>query len=234
MNNYYFFIGIILFIQTINAISMKKEDILKIDLTQFKDKNKCPEYSTGYINDIACSFRFFCLDNECQSYKNEQYLEFTNKEGKKQKYIAGICKANNKNCTTAKCMADSDCISNKCMNNVCVEGGNSIFTECNDMNKGPFQPTVTEIVCGKLQGEKCNKDEECAGKCYNDEDSYEKNIDTCHTYNVKPFNGNDCIFYLCIFCSIIIILAIIYRIYRYWSPKAEKYYPESISKLSLV
>jgi hypothetical protein len=217
---------------------MKKNDVLKIDLSQYKDKDKCPEYSTGYVNDIACSFRFFCLDDECQSYKNEQYLEFVNKNGQKQKYIAGICNEHDKNCSTEKCMADSDCISNKCLNNICVEGGNSVFTECTDKHKGAFQPTKTEMVCGKLQGEKCSKDEECAGKCYYDDsfnvDEKDKKEDTCHAYNVKPLNKNDCIVYICIFCSIIVALLLIYRIYRYWSPKAEKSYPQSISNEDLV
>jgi len=204
MNSYIIFLVQIIMV---TAITMKKEDILKMDLSQYRNKTACPDYSLGYINNIACSFQFYCLEEVCQSVKdNPKYMIFnvTTASGSGQdhiqdspfqtkKFITSYCSGSNDFCTTEPCTENTDCISNHCVNGICREGGQSPFTECRDRNKSIFHPTQTMMVCGKLAGELCTKDEECAGKCYAESTYFdeEKEEVRCHPYTYQPFGLKD-------------------------------------------
>jgi len=199
MHNYYFLVCLVFFIQAIQAISMTKDEVLKINLSKYEvDSDKCPDYSLGKQNNLNCSFRFICLDDDCQSIKpGTSYLEFKDKQGVTKKYISEYCypsqlklASHQGGCSTEKCTADTDCISNKCVNGTCMVNNNSPFTECTDVTKPSLLNSFrTKMVCGKLEHEECSKDDECAGKCYHeamyDEEGQKDNTKRCYVHRLK-------------------------------------------------
>jgi len=160
-----------LIIQSVHAITMTKEELLNLNLKDYEKTDVCPEFSYGKSNsfiEFSCGFSFYCLDdNNCQLDKNytSPYFEFTENDGSIKKYIKGYCPKDFENCTTEICTADSDCLSNKCYNGVCIRG-KSKFTECVDnVDDSDYEHPLQVIKCGKPDGEECYFDRQCPGRC---------------------------------------------------------------------
>ncbi|OUM56593.1 hypothetical protein PIROE2DRAFT_18730 [Piromyces sp. E2] len=143
----------------------------------------CPEISggVGFTYEFSCSYTFYCIDDNCQPDRNfdSPFFEYTETNGNVTKYIKRICpkeSAEGGKCTTEKCTTDSDCMSNKCFNGVCVSENNSsspsIFTECSDVvDDADMKNQFQKMKCGRLNGEKCTGDGQCAGRCFTTSDS---------------------------------------------------------------
>eukprot|EP00833_Pecoramyces_ruminatium_P013911 jgi/Orpsp1_1/1187943/evm.model.d7180000061331.1 len=175
--HFYILISLIVFFSSVKSITMTKKEVLKLDLKQYNEPGKCPEF--GYNNNsflpYECSFTFYCMDNICQPVTNSSspYFEFIERNHNIKKYIRETCLNNDMNCTTEKCTVDSDCISNKCSNSTCIQG-ESLFTECSDVNDdSDFDHQVQIMKCGKPDKEECSSDDQCAGRCY---------YDYCHSH----------------------------------------------------
>jgi len=161
--------NLIVLLQLVKSVTvMTKKDILNLDLKQHIIGSTCPETSGGTFLGFTCSFTFYCQgDDYCQPDTDikSPFFEFTEKDGSIKKYIKTICPKEDHNCNTEKCTADSDCMSNSCFNNTCIQG-QSLFTECSDNSDDSNKNNKLQVMkCGKLNGESCQKDNECAGKC---------------------------------------------------------------------
>jgi hypothetical protein len=158
-----------LLIYSVNSIKvnkMTKKEILSLDLKQYNGTEECPYYGykSSFLTDnypSKCRYTFYCIDDDnCQFDKNPDspFFEFIDNEGNVHKYIKDFKDYN--------CKVDSDCLSNKCQYNICVNDGSSLFTECSDnyiVNE--FNEFQQEMKCGKLDGVKCTDSSECAGGC---------------------------------------------------------------------
>jgi len=216
---------------------MKKDEVLKMDLSQYKDVSKCPDYSFGIRTNKKgknCSFRFFCLGDNCQSINNTTPLvDFTYKGEVTKKFITNYCYPNqisNNDCITSKCTTDSDCISNKCDNGVCIVNDHSPFTECTDV----YLSGKVKMVCGKIEHEQCSKDEECTGTCYYDakytDKQHNDKLKRCHAISNNEkrniFNLLFLIFNIVGDVLIVTILAICwYRGRKEYTDRTTKVYP---------
>jgi len=137
---------------------MSKDEVKNL----FKDENDIDKCLND-DNTEKCSQRFICLDDTCQSVnKTSTYMEFPDKNGVNKQYIAEYCFPDKlkwidgeEGCTTEKCTADTDCISNKCTNGVCVLSKSTPFTECS-VKKVKYLGIYSyrKMYCGPLGFEK--------------------------------------------------------------------------------
>jgi len=222
INNYLgiVILGLVFCVNAIRSMTMTKDEVLKFKVIEHKYYNAdCPNYSYNSFNGIACSFRFICLEDVCQTVNlDTDYLEFSNK-----KYIAQYCSLPGfrfGSCKTPKCSSDTDCISNHCEDGVCLEGDHSPFTECRDTyQKNDNQKDPVYMVCGRLDGEKCSEDQECAGICVNADSRYHslfkdkigegKDVKRCQAYGMQEDGFNFIVVYHLVVISIILIFSLI-------------------------
>jgi len=168
-----FLMALIFLYNFVHGIKMTRKEVLNI----FYDKrinDTCPEYSYTLDNNSSCHFTFYCIDDDnCQSISdpNSSFVEFVKNDGSIHKYL----KNNN------ACSVDSECLSNSCSNSTCIADGKTLFTECID--RTDVLNDYTKMFCGRLEGEKCSFDSQCAGEC---------DYDTCnsnHDRNTVTENG---------------------------------------------
>jgi len=153
---------LVLLLNTVHGIKMTQKEVEGI---MFENKNiknnstniSCPEYAYQLDDTYLCHYTFYCIDkNNCQSADpSSSTVQFFENDGSTHEYLKN----------KSQCSQDSECLSNKCSNGICVADGKSKFTQCIDryevVDERPY------IFCGKLEGEKCNKNDDCAGKCNN-------------------------------------------------------------------
>eukprot|EP00833_Pecoramyces_ruminatium_P016468 jgi/Orpsp1_1/1190500/evm.model.d7180000079410.1 len=167
MNNYFFFIVFFTgYLQIIQAVEMKIHEIYQLDV-KYSMVYSCENFSLNSENGI-CDYRFICLEEECHSYDPLfNQTTFTNRNGMKKNFITTYCLPNDTSCVTPKCTEHTDCISNLCVNNICMVGHNSTFTECrtNVDTAIAIDHVKYQMVCGRLEFEECTEDTECAGYC---------------------------------------------------------------------
>jgi len=161
-----FFMGLVLLFNIVNSIKLTKDEVLSLTVFQEYDNITCPEYSykdKERTDSSRCYYTFYCIsDDNCQSDIDPKspYFEFVEDSGNIRKY------AKNKRA----CTQDSDCLSNVCTNSTCVAGGKSQFTECID--RLDVSSNITKTYCGRLDGEECSLDSQCAGECSSHCESY--------------------------------------------------------------
>jgi len=216
----------------INYVSrfMSKSEILKI-----KEYNN-REYYCNQDTDI-CTYT--------HTGNNAAYINFKDKEGKLKRYIIKNCNhadnitrcyggeyrlglSNEYAYCSFKCNQDSDCLYNKCINNVCVYNDESSIIACEDVYTRVYEYfTRAYVHCGKPDWERCSSHEECASKdcnllpveCTTKECSDQKNDSYCHPNFVdlccdhKDHNIEATLAVL-IFLVIIIIVIIIFLCYK--------------------
>jgi len=130
---------------------------------------------------------FYCKDDICASAYDSSSLDtvvFTNSEGKNTTYITETCSATDIGldlCTSKECTADSECLSNKCLEGHCCFNEENPITECQYVrtvhNERLFgDPKGYRMQCGLPRGDKCNSNNDCSS--YN-----------CETYNNKSICG---------------------------------------------
>ncbi|ORX87117.1 hypothetical protein BCR32DRAFT_274748 [Anaeromyces robustus] len=145
---------------------MNKEDILNINIYQYKNKEDCPEYSNGY-NEINkhCTFRFYCKNDICSTSNSTGYAQFPNSKGEIENIQVNVCQDEN-HCSksNASCFSDKDCLSNKCINNKCIRNENSPIIECSDYyhHYNYLLYYKIKMHCKKGLYEKCEKHSDCA------------------------------------------------------------------------
>jgi len=117
---------------------------------------------------------FYCKSDNCVAVNGDaNIVEIPNENGNKIKYIANACTAEKiglgKCSALNKCNADSDCLSNKCIDNYCAfNEENPIETCVNIYDINTITGSMSNHMnCGKSFGEKCSINGECASlNCY--------------------------------------------------------------------
>ncbi|KAL6597636.1 hypothetical protein LY90DRAFT_513289 [Neocallimastix californiae] len=203
---------IILCIPFINGESLFYEDIPKY-LTKdevLKLKN-------------AAFVAFYCKGDLCCKTEygyTEYFAEFPDENGRMKKYITKTCahdkigteKCNGKSYAEGQvfytnCTADSDCLSNKCLKNVCVFNDENPIVHCDDIYLGGSR---SYMYCGKQYGNTCKTDDECSSKiCFED--------NTCNMQHKGPSDSEGAMgmiysFYVLIITLILLVCCCCYSI----------------------
>lgn len=216
---------LVLLVSGIQGITMSKDDVINFKVVDYNyNKAECPKYSYDAFNGIACSFRFICLEDDCQSVtKDTNYLKFSNTTQSKE-YIVKYCTIPDyryNGCATPKCSTDSDCISNRCEDGVCLEGDQSPFTECRDTYQKEDHKDPAYMVCGRLEGERCSEDRECAGVCVAADSRYHtsffkkskevegQDVKRCQAYGVNEDGFNFMVGYHLIAIIVVLLFLIL-------------------------
>lgn len=140
---------------------MNKDDVIRLDIKQYKSEKDCPDYSIGYdkINKF-CQFQFFCRNETCTTVDGEGYVQFDNTKYKAYTCkLSGICTHGN----ATSCTSDSECLSNKCYNNNCYVNEASPVTECGVYHRYTSLTFSyrTTMYCDKAENEPCGSDNDC-------------------------------------------------------------------------
>ncbi|OUM60357.1 hypothetical protein PIROE2DRAFT_13903 [Piromyces sp. E2] len=171
-------IAISLFVLNVNALSktIKKDDILSMESQSCKEDSDCMNHG-NFCSSDRCIESFYCQGNDCIiPDENAQYVNLVSDNSfydqKPQGMIIEACsvEVNKKgNCATRLCDTNSDCFSNLCMNRTCIINENLPLLVCsNEGNDKKFS-------CGKIELEKCEKNEECFyGTCNEDKTCNDK------------------------------------------------------------
>ncbi|ORX77916.1 hypothetical protein BCR32DRAFT_55615 [Anaeromyces robustus] len=167
-----FLIHLLFYCNTIFSITMKKDEVLKINILKYKSEKECPNYSNGYDNNNKhCTFRFFCRNNECSSADEQGYILLPNSNGLLEPLNTNtcfpvfdskpICYDNKANCTK-----NEECFTNNCINSVCLVKKDTRTTECIDYYyyRSWLYSYKAKMHCGLSQNELCNNDKECASR----------------------------------------------------------------------
>ncbi|KAL6608799.1 hypothetical protein LY90DRAFT_671933 [Neocallimastix californiae] len=142
---------IFFFIQAINAVVMKKDEVLKID-PKSRNGDTCPEFSLGFTGNY-CDYYFICKSDVCNTINTNEIsislIEFPDEKGEMKKYIIN-----------GSCQTNSQCLSNICNPkiNQCVNDDS--ISEC------IINRDTTKIHCGKMALQACHTNNECSSnKC---------------------------------------------------------------------
>ncbi|OUM59713.1 hypothetical protein PIROE2DRAFT_14684 [Piromyces sp. E2] len=171
-----------------HTISIESNDIPDELINRFNTttvNTGCTENRLYYCKDDVCA----CLDKDL----TKPFIELPDKNGYIHRYIlipyvydyeyikAYYTKSNNNtniNLST-NCKTDTQCFSNKCIDNTCEYNAEANIKRCDTICKRPtvFTPSSPcYIYCGRMLGEDCTKDEDCSFKyCYKgrcSEDNY--------------------------------------------------------------
>jgi len=132
---------------------------------------------------------YYCKDDICVKADYEYrkiFIEFPDKNGniklyniytsindnaKLNKYSNVTCNIydNIRYCVSYECTTDSECLSNKCINNYCVFNEETPLVHCDDIYIQPslFKKRSSYIYCGKAANDICENNDECSFKqCY--------------------------------------------------------------------
>ncbi|OUM56441.1 hypothetical protein PIROE2DRAFT_65528 [Piromyces sp. E2] len=152
---------------------MTKDEVLKIKPEDYEGKkeNQCPDFANGdywYLD--RCGFEFYCKDDKtCSSVtrkNNTAYVEFPDANGNMKSLIADICdpKSPTECSIVHECKSDSECLTNKCVNNHCAPNDDLKMEKCQDTYHWHtliFSSSV-DMNCGKPDGYSCKSDSDCA------------------------------------------------------------------------
>jgi len=159
------------------------DDIEKFEV---KESSPCPDTSSSttpiYLKDIggkdyvACEYQYFCHKNEqCLLFNttssltsgfgknttNQVHGYYTyNSEKPSEKLIPLSCseiQLKDGECGTEQCTADSDCYSNKCINNVCMVNNDNPAYICKTTKDGD----KLKVKCLLAYQESCKEDSDC-------------------------------------------------------------------------
>ena len=133
---------------------------------------------------------FYCKDDICALANNDidsndfDIITIPNKEGKNVTYIVETCSATNIGldlCSSKECTADSECLSNKCLEGHCCFNKENPITECQyvrTVHNDPLfgDPKGYRMQCGLPMGDECSSNDDCSS--YN-----------CEKYNNKSICG---------------------------------------------
>jgi len=167
---------LLLFINTIYGINMKKEEVLNIDVLKYSNAKDCPKYSNGFDNiNGHCTYRFFCRGDDCSSVDEKGYVQFNN-NGVTENLNTNICITGDNSSEpfcfddTPNCKTNADCYTNNCSNSTCIINKEEPIIECLDEY---YYKSLTfsyegKINCGLGQYEPCKKNEDCASKSCGD------------------------------------------------------------------
>jgi len=196
--NFYKFIFTIFLINFINGEKMTKDEVLKIDVQKYNNieglkESICPNYSVPITKRNKCSFDFFCREDECFSKDVDDRTVDTDVN---TKLITKLY--NQERDSFLYCYNDSECLSNKCQDNVCVPNPNLRTYKCQDVNilDKVNKKYTTKMKCGLVPLENCKTDDECFyGKCQEDgrcsyTDEKEWVFNNLQDYKA-PMNKND-------------------------------------------
>ncbi|ORX61030.1 hypothetical protein BCR36DRAFT_341194 [Piromyces finnis] len=124
-------------VNAIYAIVWDKQKVLEIDVEKYRGVgvDDCPEYSQGYI----FSNEWFDVCDQNNPEINECYQK-------------------------VPCKSDNHCLSNKCLNSVCIVNDNSPVIKCMDNYRYDYFSFKGrgKIYCGLSDGEYCKENRECA------------------------------------------------------------------------
>ncbi|OUM62487.1 hypothetical protein PIROE2DRAFT_11242 [Piromyces sp. E2] len=173
---------------SIESTDIPDELIYRCDETgiSFKDHSEeIKNYTSSIIpiipKDCDVYYPRYCKDNICTCIPdnyNKPFIEFPDNKGYFHRYIfipyaseyepviGKYIKSNNNtniNIST-NCKTDTQCFSNKCINNSCVFNINSNVERCDTLYEKPFLDTVSKEYthCGRAVGESCTKNSECS------------------------------------------------------------------------
>jgi len=148
---------IILYFQLVDARrTMSIEDVLKI-----KNEN--------YVS-------FYCKNDICVEtapiYEDET-VKIPDKNGNITTYIVHTCDETEMEyniCKNTECNADSDCLSNKCINKQCTYNDDEPIIHCDDTYVPGFLfiKRSSYMHCGKAWGYHCKSNDECSSKICNE------------------------------------------------------------------
>ncbi|ORX82918.1 hypothetical protein BCR32DRAFT_292309 [Anaeromyces robustus] len=168
---------------TINSSNIPKECLLNYKNTNFVSKSEI------LSNDEYKARQYYCnKDSDICVYTGKEdiasYIKFKDKNGNLKNYIAATCPYtyNITRCygdeyklinsddyvyCSYKCTKDSDCLYNKCINNVCVYNEKSSIIHCEEIYTRVYKYfDHTYVHCGKPNHEFCSSNEECSSeKC---------------------------------------------------------------------
>ncbi|OUM70318.1 hypothetical protein PIROE2DRAFT_1449 [Piromyces sp. E2] len=158
--NYYLLLLLLFFISGIVSEIVSKEEILKLKPQKCTEDNECGDTKcwNGYCDRI-----FYCHDNDCIRQTEEMSFdssitEENYKSTSTTKLIIESCPEevrNIKKCFTQYCKDDSNCFSNRCVNNTCIANKNITTNICK------LKVDRDEMICYKPALESCNNDKEC-------------------------------------------------------------------------
>ncbi|OUM62837.1 hypothetical protein PIROE2DRAFT_10758 [Piromyces sp. E2] len=141
-------IYIIFYIQYGNAYEegqlLSKDDVLKI---------------TDELN-----IDFYCKNDTCSFSSHIDLVKFPDENGNIKDYIHNTCNQNMDNCSGTKCTKDTQCLSNKCVDNYCRFNDESPIIHCEDIpSYNVFQNSYNSYIhCGKIYRDTCKNDDECS------------------------------------------------------------------------
>ncbi|ORX52629.1 hypothetical protein BCR36DRAFT_286464, partial [Piromyces finnis] len=112
---------------------------------------------------------YYCKDNICSFSNDNIYVSHTDGHGNIKEYIHDTFSSHQKiTQSKSKCTKDSQCLTNKCIDNYCRFNDEVIIIHCGEIAsfnafKNKYN-TYTHTHCGKLYGDTCNNDDECSSK----------------------------------------------------------------------
>jgi len=124
---------------------------------------------------------YYCKNDICVEIDNEYFnpfIEIPDKSGNVSLYIMKTFINHNSEidsipcnevCVSYKCTNVSQCLYDKCVNNLCVFNENASVIHCDDIYTKPgiFKKRSSYMYCGKAYNDKCTNDNECSSKVCN-------------------------------------------------------------------
>ena len=215
---------------TIDSINKPEECVINYRYNNFISKSEILK------NNYSFSRQYYCNQNNdicvvTSKFNERPYINFKDENGIFKTYIVNICPYtyNLTNCygdeykldnndesiyCSFKCTKDSDCLYNKCINNVCVYNEESSIIHCEeiyDIKYKYFDDIHTH--CGKPHFENCTTGEECSSEYCE--------ISNCSLNYREPIHRDYTIYKILatliflIIISIFIISCLIYSCIRY-------------------
>jgi len=183
---------------------------------------------------------YICRNDVCvciYSFYPEPYIEFPDENGNINKYILyttmrediavdeiDYSLTTDEGVIYVKCNTDSECLSNKCLNYVCIFNEQTSLTGCNS-----YTPPIsgrTYMHCGKLAGSRCTTDDECSwNSC-----SEHKNASICDSIGFPTFSSinerkgvHPVILVIGMFIAVSMVVSVFVGICCYYCSRISKY-----------
>ncbi|KAL6588336.1 hypothetical protein LY90DRAFT_517736 [Neocallimastix californiae] len=188
------------------AGTVKEDEFLNIkNYTYIYENETLTKNEVSHLKDKDHQ-SYICRNDVCvriDSFYYEPYIEFPDENGNIRKYILPTTmrediamdesdyslKTNEGDRLYFKCNTDSDCLSNKCLNYVCIFNEQTSLTGCNSYTppRSIFGSGRIYMHCGKLEGARCTTDDECSwDSCRED-----MNVSTCRWIGFPNFSSRN-------------------------------------------
>ena len=160
---------------SIKSIDIPDELIYHLDINTRVIKDD----SQKFTGTCSLGHSYLCKDNVCvciEEIYNKPFIEFPDKDNYIHKYIlipfAPFYKnvisqyiKSNKNETihvSTDCKTDTQCFSNKCINNTCTFNIEANIERCDVLYTHPTVSSRSEeyVNCGRMLGESCNRNDD--------------------------------------------------------------------------